>query len=88
MPEEKEDVQEIHDADSRARSRGPGSGGMLGNQAGGANATPSEMPSICKTQAATLKLAGTAADDFVKKCTGAPANAAERKSAPKLQGMK
>jgi hypothetical protein len=34
------------------------------------------------------ELAGTAADDFVKKCTGAPANAAERKSAPKLQGMK
>jgi len=59
-----------------------------GNQAGGANATPSEMPSICKPQAAPLKRAGTAADDFVKKCTGAPANAAERKSAPKLQGMK
>jgi len=58
-----------------------------GNQAGGANATPSEMPSICKTQAATLKLAGLPRD-FVKKCTGAPANAAERKSAPKLQGMK
>ena len=56
--------------------------------AGGANATPKEMPSICKTQATTLKLTGTAADDFVHKCTGASANAAERKSGPKLQGMK
>jgi hypothetical protein len=45
------------------------------------------MPSICKTQAATLKLTGAAADDFVQKCTGSAANAAARKSGPKLQGM-
>jgi hypothetical protein len=55
---------------------------------GGGEATPDQMPAICKAQAASLKLAGTAADSFIQTCTTASANPAARKSAARLEGKK
>jgi hypothetical protein len=56
-------------------------------EGGGGAATPQQMPSICKSQAANLKLAGGAADAFIQKCTSASANA-ERKATLKMEGSK
>ncbi len=55
---------------------------------GGGDATPDQMPAVCKAQAASLKLAQTAADAFVQKCTTASANPSARKSAERLEGTK
>ena len=54
---------------------------------GGGEATPDQMPAICKAQAANQKLAAAAADAFVQKCTSASASA-ERKATLKLEGTK
>jgi len=54
---------------------------------GGGEATPQQMPSVCQAQAASLKLAGGAADAFVQKCTSASASA-ERKATLKMEGTK
>jgi hypothetical protein len=54
---------------------------------GGGEATPQQMPSICQSQAASLKLSGGAADAFVQKCTSASASA-ERKATLKMEGTK
>ncbi len=55
---------------------------------GGGDATPDQMPAICKSQAATLKLSAADADSFVQKCTAASANPAARKSSARLEGTK
>ncbi len=54
---------------------------------GGGEATPEQMPAVCKSQAASLKLSAAAADAFVQKCTSASASA-ERKATLKLEGTK
>jgi hypothetical protein len=54
---------------------------------GGGEATPDQMPAICKAQAANQKLAGGAADAFIQKCTSASASAA-RKATLKMEGTK
>ena len=54
---------------------------------GGGEATPDQMPAICKSQAATLKLSGAAADSFVQTCTTASSSAA-RRATLKLEGKK
>ncbi len=54
---------------------------------GGGEATPEQMPAVCKSQAASLKLSAAAADAFVQKCTAASASA-ERKATLKLEGTK
>jgi len=56
-------------------------------EGGGGEATPQQMPSVCKSQAANLKLSAAAADAFVQKCTSASASA-ERKATMKLEGTK
>jgi hypothetical protein len=55
---------------------------------GGGDATPDQMPAICKAQAANQKLAAAAADAFVQKCTSASADSAARKSSARLEGTK
>jgi hypothetical protein len=55
---------------------------------GGGDATPDQMPAICKAQAANQKLAAAAADAFIQKCTSASADSAARKSAARLEGTK
>ena len=58
-------------------------------EGGGAEATPQQMPDICKSQAATQKLSASAAEAFVQKCTAAAsANPGERKSSERLEGTK
>ncbi|HZP08033.1 hypothetical protein [Methyloceanibacter sp.] len=54
---------------------------------GGGEATPDQMPAVCKSQAASLKLSAAAADAFVQKCTAASASAS-RKATLKLEGTK
>ena len=54
---------------------------------GGGEATPDQMPAICKTQAANQKLAAAAADAFIQKCT-ATSTGTERKGAARLEGTK
>jgi hypothetical protein len=54
---------------------------------GGGEATPEQMPAVCKSQAASLKLSAAAADAFVQKCTSASASGA-RKATLKLEGTK
>ena len=54
---------------------------------GGGEATADQMPAICKSQAANLKLSADAADSFVQKCTAASSSAA-RKATLKLEGTK
>jgi hypothetical protein len=56
-------------------------------EGGGGTATPQQMPSICQSQAANLKLSGSAADAFIQKCTSASSNA-ERKGAMRMEGTK
>jgi hypothetical protein len=55
---------------------------------GGGEATPQQMPDICKSQAASLKLSAADAHAFVQKCTAASANPAARKSSARLEGTK
>ena len=55
------------------------------DRSGGATATDADMPALCKAQAATLNLTGTAADDFLKTC-GSQASDTTRESGPKLEG--
>ena len=56
-------------------------------EGGGGEATPQQMPDICKSQAANLKLSAAAADAFVQKCT-ATSTGTERKGAMRLEGTK
>jgi hypothetical protein len=58
-------------------------------EGGGGDATPEQMPAVCKSQAANLKLSAAAADAFVQKCTTASSSSGERKaSTMKLEGTK
>jgi hypothetical protein len=52
---------------------------------GGGDATPDQMPAICKSQAANLKLSAAAADSFVQKCTAA-SSSAEREGDGEARG--
>jgi hypothetical protein len=56
-------------------------------EGGGGTATPQQMPDICKSQAASLKLSGDAADAFVQKCSSASAST-ERKGTMRMEGTK
>jgi hypothetical protein len=56
-------------------------------EGGGGEATPQQMPGVCKSQAANLKLTGGAADAFIQKCTSASSNA-ERKGTMRMEGTK
>ncbi len=56
-------------------------------EGGGGTATPQQMPDICKSQAASLKLSADATDAFIQKCTSASSNT-ERKGAMRMEGTK
>ncbi|HMK42445.1 MAG TPA: hypothetical protein VK451_12900 [Methyloceanibacter sp.] len=57
-------------------------------EGGGGDATPEQMPAVCKSQAANLKLSAAAADAFVQKCTAASSNTERKASTMKLEGTK
>ena len=56
-------------------------------EGGGGTATPQQMPDICKSQAASLKLSADATSAFIQKCTAASAST-ERKGAMRMEGTK
>jgi hypothetical protein len=56
-------------------------------EGGGGTATPQQMPDICKSQAANLKLSADATNAFIQKCTAASTNT-ERKGAMRMEGTK
>ena len=57
-------------------------------EGGGGDATPEQMPAVCKSQAASLKLSAEAADAFVQKCAAASTSTGERKGTMRLEGTK
>jgi len=56
-------------------------------EGGGAEATQTDMPTICNNQAENLQLAGAERSTYLKKCTESSPQSVER-SARKMEGQK